>query len=167
MYGCDACRHCSTLRQVCSASLPNCLALPSVYKPAPWGGQGSRQCVRTHEDLRSARGALTCRASAAELDALQLDVPDIDNDLESYQGQLGAVFNDAGCPMTFDNTQEALEALQTSCCVTDMSNWDRLHVSGRDRLTFIHGQSTFDCAKAQPGSVFDTVRCLLHLKAAA
>ena len=42
--------------------------------------------------------------------------------------------------MTFDNTQEALKALQTSCCVTDMSNWDRLHVSGRDRLTFIHGQ---------------------------
>ncbi len=42
--------------------------------------------------------------------------------------------------MTFDNTQEALEALQTSCCVTDLSNWDRLHISGRDRLTFLHGQ---------------------------
>ena len=42
--------------------------------------------------------------------------------------------------MTFDNTQEAMEGLQTSCCVTDISNWDRLHISGRDRLTFLHGQ---------------------------
>ncbi|DBA93708.1 TPA: hypothetical protein ACH3X3_013777 [Trebouxia sp. C0006] len=113
----------------------------------------------TLENLNPARGALTSRTGAAEVDALQLDVPDIDNDLESYQ--------DAGIPMTFDNTQEALEALQTSCCVTDLSNWDRLHISGRDRLTFLHGQSTFDCARAQPGSAFDTVRCLLHLKAAA
>lgn len=42
--------------------------------------------------------------------------------------------------MTFDNTQEALESLQSSCAVTDLSSWDRLHVSGRDRLTFLHGQ---------------------------
>ncbi|DBA96728.1 TPA: hypothetical protein ACH3X1_015569 [Trebouxia sp. C0004] len=166
MYGCAACQHCTTVRQVCSASFPRCLALPSVRKHARSGCQSSRYCSGTHEGLNPARGALTCRTSATEDDALQLDVPDIDNDLESYQGQLGAVFNDAGFPMTFDNTQEALEALQTSCCVTDMSNWDRLHISGRDRLTFLHGQSTFDCARAQPGSAFDTVfvtpqgRCL-------
>ena len=43
-------------------------------------------------------------------------------------------------PITYDNTQEALAALQSSCALTDLSHWDRLHISGRDRLTFLHGQ---------------------------
>ena len=43
-------------------------------------------------------------------------------------------------PVSFGNDEEALEALQQSSALTDLSHWDRLHISGTDRLTFLHGQ---------------------------
>ena len=43
-------------------------------------------------------------------------------------------------PVTFGNDEEALQALQNSSTVADLSHWDRLHISGKDRLAFLHGQ---------------------------
>ena len=43
-------------------------------------------------------------------------------------------------PVTFDNDEEALQALQHNCALADLSHWDRLHISGKDRLAFLHGQ---------------------------
>ena len=90
----------------------------------------------------------------------------------------------AGVPLTFGNDDEAEGALHqgvalvdrclclpTMCCSCvecqglsnprDMplgrSHWGRLRVTGRDRLSFLHGQSTAKLTDLQPGEQTETV----------
>jgi tRNA-modifying protein YgfZ len=51
----------------------------------------------------------------------------------------------------------ALQAAQTGVALYDRSHWNRIEVSGADRLTFLHNQSTNDLKQRQPGEGCDTV----------
>jgi hypothetical protein len=86
-----------------------------------------------------------------------LEAPEVDEDLGSYQSANGAVFGDDGVPTTFGNDGAALQAFQRSVAIVDRSNWGRLRVTGRDRLSFLHGQSTADVTKLAEGQGCDTV----------
>lgn len=71
-------------------------------------------------------------------------------------------------PVTFGNDEEALQALQDSSAVADLSHWDRLHVSGKDRLTFLHGQvyvfhlNMLQHTQAQQRTLYSQQRQQLH-----
>ncbi|PNW75971.1 hypothetical protein CHLRE_12g552850v5 [Chlamydomonas reinhardtii] len=100
------------------------------------------------------------------IDDLMLDVPEIDGDIRSLQVEMGAIFNDAGLATTFGKKKQALQALETGLVLVDQSHWSRLRVSGDDRLTLLHNQSTQDFKALRPGQGADTVfvtatgRCL-------
>lgn len=98
-------------------------------------------------------------ASSPDIDSLLdgLDVPDIEADLADFQAQAGAVFDDAGVAVSFGNDRAAFEAWQQGTVVVDRSHWGRLRLSGPDRQSFLHGQSTADINALQPGSGGDTV----------
>jgi hypothetical protein len=53
--------------------------------------------------------------------------------------------------------QVARSPLDAQVAVCDRSDWGRLEISGRDRLTFLHNQSTNDFNRLQPGQGGDTV----------
>ncbi|WIA22426.1 hypothetical protein OEZ85_004730 [Tetradesmus obliquus] len=105
--------------------------------------------------------------SGLDLSALGIEVPDIDAaDIASYQQELGAEFDAAGVAVTFNNTEKVVEALSHGVALVDRSHWGRLRVSGGDRLSLLHNQSTADFKQLKPGQGCDTVlvnaqaRCL-------
>jgi hypothetical protein len=63
-----------------------------------------------------------------------------------------------GIALTFNNEAEAAEALEHDIVVIDRSHCGRLRVSGDDRLSFLHGQSTNSFTSLTPGQGCDTVR---------
>jgi glycine cleavage system aminomethyltransferase T len=68
--------------------------------------------------------------------------------------------------VSFNNTGKVLEALTDGAALVDRSHWGRLRLTGADRLSFLHNQSTNAFNGAAPGSGRDTVlvtstaRCL-------
>ncbi|WP_300873652.1 folate-binding protein [Thermosynechococcus sp. Uc] len=52
---------------------------------------------------------------------------------------------------------DLLETVSTSGAVYDCSHWGRLRLTGRDRLRFLHNQSSNNCLILQPGQGADTV----------
>jgi len=83
-------------------------------------------------------------------------------------------FADDGLPLTFGNDADALFTLSRGTVITDRSACGRLRVSGRDRLKFLHGQSTADiqaltegqgcdaCFTTAQGRIIDLVRVLVQ-----
>jgi tRNA-modifying protein YgfZ len=67
------------------------------------------------------------------------------------------ILQDAGIPTTFANDGYALEAAEVGVALVDRSNWGRLRLSGPDRLSFLHSQSTADLVNLAPGTGADTV----------
>jgi tRNA-modifying protein YgfZ len=55
------------------------------------------------------------------------------------------------------NLQATLEAARSGVAIYDSSNWCKIIVSDRDRLRFLHNQSTAEFEKRQAGSACDTV----------
>ncbi|MFN4279861.1 YgfZ/GcvT domain-containing protein [Thermosynechococcus sp.] len=53
--------------------------------------------------------------------------------------------------------RDLLERIATDGAVYDCSHWGRLRLSGRDRLKFLHNQSSNNCLVLQPGQGADTV----------
>lgn len=108
-----------------------------------------------------ARRAPPPRADPAGLDLSSLldslDAPEIGADLAAFQAEEGAVFGEEGVPVTFGNDGYALEALEGGVALIDRSHWGRLRLSGPDRLTFLHSQTTADLASLAPGTGADTV----------
>lgn len=49
--------------------------------------------------------------------------------------------------------------MQSGVAIADRSTCGRIRVSGDDRLSFLHGQSTADINALKPGQGCDTVRC--------
>ena len=86
-----------------------------------------------------------------------IDFPDIDADLASFQDEDGAVFGDEGVPVSYGNDGYALEAYEVGVALIDRSHWGRLRLAGPHRLQFLHSQSTADVATLDPGSGTDTV----------
>ena len=64
---------------------------------------------------------------------------------------------DDGIATTFGKKRQALEALNTGVVLADLSHWGRVRVSGDDRASFMHNQSTADFKALQPGQGIDTV----------
>jgi tRNA-modifying protein YgfZ len=56
-----------------------------------------------------------------------------------------------------DNLQTTLQAARSGAALYDSSAWGKILVGDRDRLRFLHNQSTADFEKRQPGEVCDTV----------
>jgi tRNA-modifying protein YgfZ len=56
-----------------------------------------------------------------------------------------------------NNLQTTLQAAKTGAAIYDSSSWGKILVGDRDRLRFLHNQSTADFEKRQVGEVVDTV----------
>ena len=56
-----------------------------------------------------------------------------------------------------NNLQTTLQAARSGAALYDSSNWGKILVGDRDRLRFLHNQSTADFEKRQAGDVCDTV----------
>ena len=78
--------------------------------------------------------------------------------LRDIQTQMGAVFEEkAAVPVSFGNETAAVQAVRTGVAICDRTHWGRIEVSGRDRLNFLHNQSTNDFNRLKPGEGCDTV----------
>jgi len=78
--------------------------------------------------------------------------------LRDIQMKAGAVFGaDSPAPITFTNDPLAVQAARRSVAVCDRSHWGRLQFTDRDRLEFLHNQSTNDFKILQPGQGCETV----------
>lgn len=78
-------------------------------------------------------------------------------ELNKIQEQVGAVFNDNGVPLSFNNDEVALEAINNGAILCDRSAWGLLQITGEDRLRYLHNQSTNDFTKLKPREGCDTV----------
>jgi tRNA-modifying protein YgfZ len=58
---------------------------------------------------------------------------------------------------TLNNLQTTLQAAKTGAVIYDSSAWGKILVGDRDRLRFLHNQSTADFEKRQVGECVDTV----------
>jgi tRNA-modifying protein YgfZ len=56
-----------------------------------------------------------------------------------------------------NNLQTTLQAAKTGAAIYNSSDWGKILVGDRDRLRFLHNQSTADFEKRQVGEVVDTV----------
>ena len=79
-------------------------------------------------------------------------------DLREAQLESGANFEaDTIAPISFGNDAAAVLAAQQGVALYDRSHWGRIEISDRDRLTFLHNQSTNDFKLLKPGDGRDTV----------
>lgn len=69
----------------------------------------------------------------------------------------GATVSDEGIVETFDNDDEALDAVDDGVVVVDLSHYGRIRVSGEDRIQFLHNQSTANFERLHEGQGCDTV----------
>lgn len=76
--------------------------------------------------------------------------------LPNVQAAAGATF-EADIPLSFGNDHQALAAAQSGVALYDRSHWGRILVTDRDRLTFLHNQSTNDFNRLQAGQGCETV----------
>lgn len=87
--------------------------------------------------------------SSTRFAALPFDLspPPIDHDLLETVTLEGAKVSDDGVIETFDNDDEALDAVDNGVVVVDLSHFGRIRVGGDDRIQFLHNQSTanFEC----------------------
>jgi len=80
-------------------------------------------------------------------------MPDIDEDLEGYQIEAGAIFDGMGkVPVSYGNNSKAVYSIEEDAVVVDASDWKRLRVSGPDAAAFLQGQLSADVVRLQPGS---------------
>ncbi len=79
-------------------------------------------------------------------------------DLSAIQIDRGAIFDpDGKVPLTFGNDSIALEAARSSVAIYDRSHWGKILVGDRDRLRFLHNQSTGNFESRKSGEGCDTV----------
>lgn len=77
--------------------------------------------------------------------------------LRDHQRQMGAQLNDNNVLLSFGNEADAIAAAHTGVALYDRSHWGRLRVGDRDRLSFLHNQTTNDLKRLQPGQGCETV----------
>ncbi|KAA8536550.1 hypothetical protein F0562_029028 [Nyssa sinensis] len=83
--------------------------------------------------------------------------PPIDHDLLDTVTVEGAKVSEDGIVETFDNDDEALDAVDNGVVVVDLSHYGRIRVSGEDRIQFLHNQSTANFECLHEGQGCDTV----------
>ncbi len=78
--------------------------------------------------------------------------------LREVQQQQGAQFEEnSPVPIDFGNDVDAIAAARNGVALCDLTHWGRLQLSGADRQTFLHNQSTNDLKTLKPGQGCDTV----------
>ena len=78
-------------------------------------------------------------------------------ELRQVEESAGAIFDESGIVLDFDNEAQAREAIANGIAICDHSHWGMLKITGEDRLRYLHNQSTNDFEKLQPGQGCDTV----------
>lgn len=78
-------------------------------------------------------------------------------ELRQVQEATGAIFDDAGVVLSFDNEEQARLAIDRGVAICDRSHWGLLEITGEDRLRYLHNQSTNDFERRSPGQSCDTV----------
>ena len=79
-------------------------------------------------------------------------IPDIDQDLDGYQIEVGAIFDGNNkVPVSYGNNSKAVFSIEEDAVVVDASDWKRLRISGLDAATFLQGQLSADVMRLQPG----------------
>ena len=79
-------------------------------------------------------------------------------ELRAIQSQTGAIFTENHTvPVSFDNDAQALQAAYSGVALCDRSAWGLIAVGDRDRLQFLHNQSTNSINTLQPGQGCQTV----------
>ena len=78
-------------------------------------------------------------------------------ELKQVQASAGAIFNETGTALSFNNDNEALDAVNNGVAICDRSHWGLLKITGEDRLRYLHNQSTNNFENLQPGQGCDTV----------
>ncbi len=78
--------------------------------------------------------------------------------LREVQQQQGARFEEGSvAPIDFGNDIDAIAAARNGVALCDRTHWGRLQLSGADRQTFLHNQSTNALKALQPGQGCDTM----------
>jgi len=77
--------------------------------------------------------------------------------LRDLQQAQGATLDATNIPLTFGYDATALEAAKTGSVLFDRTHWGLVQLSGKDRLRFIHNQTTNTFTQRQPGEGCDTV----------
>jgi tRNA-modifying protein YgfZ len=79
-------------------------------------------------------------------------------DLQSMKISSGAILDAGGeVSLTFGNDPIVIEAARSHVAIYDSSHWGKILVGDRDRLRFLHNQSTADFEKRKSGEGCDTV----------
>ena len=76
--------------------------------------------------------------------------------IQDYQQQAGAQLEDS-VPLSFGNDAQAIAAAAQGVALYDRSHWGRIEVGDRDRLSFMHNQTTNDLKVLKPGQGCETV----------
>ncbi|MBE9159922.1 folate-binding protein YgfZ [Nodosilinea sp. LEGE 06152] len=77
--------------------------------------------------------------------------------LRDLQQTQGATLTNEGVPLSFGSDADALKALSTGAVLVDRSHWGLIQMNGRDRLRFLHNQTTNTFTERKPGEGCDTV----------
>jgi tRNA-modifying protein YgfZ len=78
--------------------------------------------------------------------------------LQAIKISSGAIFDtDGELSLTFGNDAIAIQSARSHVAIYDRSHWGKILVGDRDRLRFLHNQSTADFEKRKSGEGCDTV----------
>ncbi|XP_057977779.1 putative transferase At1g60990, chloroplastic isoform X2 [Malania oleifera] len=131
-----------------------------LCNPRPWPPTSHHFQSLNHAFSSSSRtrkpSVLFTAAASASSSSFDLPLPPIDHDsLDTV-----SIAEGKGVVETFDNDDEALDAVDNGVVVADLSHFGRIRVSGEDRVQFLHNQSTanFECLREGQGcdTVFGT-----------
>eukprot|EP00889_Picochlorum_renovo_P007365 jgi/Picre1/34395/NNA_001864.t2 len=82
-----------------------------------------------------------------------IGLPDIDQDLEGYQEEAGAVFIDGqSVPVSYGNNSKAIYSVEEDGVLLDTSDCPRIRVAGPDAAAFLHGQTSVNVEGMRPGN---------------
>lgn len=82
-----------------------------------------------------------------------IGLPDIDQDLEGYQEEAGAVFIDGqSVPVSYGNNSKAIYSVEEDGVLLDASDCPRIRVAGPDAAAFLHGQTSVNVEGMRPGN---------------
>ena len=78
-------------------------------------------------------------------------------ELKEIHQAAGAIFDEAGVVLGFEDDDRAIAAINNGVAICDRSHWGLFKITGEDRLRYLHNQSTNDFEKLKPGEGGDTV----------
>ncbi|KAH7575739.1 hypothetical protein JRO89_XS02G0206100 [Xanthoceras sorbifolium] len=121
--------------------------------------KGELWTVHAQQTKKKAKKISLKVSGARPIAALPFDLspPPIDHDLLDTVKSVGAEISEDGVIETFNNDDEALDAVDNGVTVVDLSHFGRIRVSGDDRIQFLHNQTTADFESLHEGQGCDTV----------